>query len=310
MLHRTTAAAMALTLTALGAGAALAHDALTPVAHVETKGTGPTTLVLIPGLNCDWTAYESFMDRNAAKYTMHAVTLPGFGGSAAPPVPEGAKASQDLWLHNAEEAVVALIDQKKLSKPVVVGHSLGAYLAICIAEHSPDKIGGAVAIDGFAAFPMGAASMPVEQRRALVDEQIAPSMANQPAEQFAEFGKQMFRMMITDQKRADEMAAKQIPGVKPATTTRYYLELMAADATGGLKANKAPLLVVAALPAEGDKPFGVDAAQTRETWEAQFKDAGNTTITYVENSRHFIQEDQPAKLDEAIAKFVEGLKKK
>ena len=53
------------------------------LAHVERVGTGPVDLVLIPGLACDWRVWEDFLQRNARRYTMYAVTLPGFGGAPA-----------------------------------------------------------------------------------------------------------------------------------------------------------------------------------------------------------------------------------
>ena len=84
------AAIAALTLPAVLATPALAaHEGL---AHVETRGEGDTHLLLVPGLLCDWTVWESFMERNAERYTMHAVTLPGFGGTEPPPEPEATRA--------------------------------------------------------------------------------------------------------------------------------------------------------------------------------------------------------------------------
>ncbi|NDG63958.1 MAG: hypothetical protein EBY29_10920 [Planctomycetes bacterium] len=36
---------------------------VTPLAHVEERGTGPITMILIPGLSCDWRIYDAFMRR-------------------------------------------------------------------------------------------------------------------------------------------------------------------------------------------------------------------------------------------------------
>ena len=49
---------------------------ITPVAHVETIGSGPIHVVLIPSLGCDWSVWSGFMARNSKRFTMHAVTLP------------------------------------------------------------------------------------------------------------------------------------------------------------------------------------------------------------------------------------------
>src|SRR5262245_47521140 len=66
--------------------AAPSTGAVTPLGHVEVRGTGPVPVVLIPNLVMDWTIFESFMQRNSEKFTMYAVTLPGFAGSAPPPM--------------------------------------------------------------------------------------------------------------------------------------------------------------------------------------------------------------------------------
>ena len=99
-----------------------------PITLVTTKGTGPINLVLIPGLACDASVWDEFMTRNADKYTMYAVTLPGFGGSDPP-----AKAPQGIygtWLENAVTAVHRVIQEKKIANPVIMGHSMGGHLAL------------------------------------------------------------------------------------------------------------------------------------------------------------------------------------
>ena len=40
-----------------------APTTVTPLAHVEERGTGPITMILIPGLSCDWRIYDAFMRR-------------------------------------------------------------------------------------------------------------------------------------------------------------------------------------------------------------------------------------------------------
>src|SRR5262249_3432161 len=56
--------------------------------HVEKLGRGPIPMILLADVGEDWTLYKSFMERNAGRYTMYAVTLPGSGGTPPPPKPE------------------------------------------------------------------------------------------------------------------------------------------------------------------------------------------------------------------------------
>src|SRR4051794_4581202 len=113
-------------------------------------------MVLIPGLVSDWSVFESFMTRNADKYTMYAVTLPGFGKSQAPPQPaEGESYTAGAWMANAERAILQMIDEKKLDKPVVVGQALGGHLAMRIAVLHPEKVKSVIVLNSMPAYPIG-----------------------------------------------------------------------------------------------------------------------------------------------------------
>ena len=76
-------------------------------------GTGETTLLLIPCMSCRWKSWEPFMLRNKEKYTMFAVTLPGFGGTQLPDIPMNTDAP--LWHENAVNALSDLLDREELS---------------------------------------------------------------------------------------------------------------------------------------------------------------------------------------------------
>jgi pimeloyl-ACP methyl ester carboxylesterase len=119
--------------------------------HVDTYGHGPKNIVLIPGLASGPWAWFGTIDYLTAgdgvdKYTIYALTLPGFDGlPATKKTPLFDTFSSDFW---------ALLDAKKIAKPVVIGHSLGGTLAISLAEQHPERLAGIVAVDGLPVFPM------------------------------------------------------------------------------------------------------------------------------------------------------------
>src|SRR5688500_10745852 len=86
------------------------------LAHIEKRGSGAISMILIPGLSCDWPFSESFMQRNEDRYAMFAVTLPGFGGSEPPASPP--QSAIGLWLDNAAHAVWKLVQDNALDKPI------------------------------------------------------------------------------------------------------------------------------------------------------------------------------------------------
>src|SRR5262249_52253350 len=115
---------------------------------VEKRGRGPIPMILIADIRTDWSLYRSFMERNADRYTMYAVTLPGYGGAPAPPRPEKLDLKATPWWDGAEKGVISLIEKNRLDKPVVVGMATSCFLATRLAVNHPDKIRAAVVIDG------------------------------------------------------------------------------------------------------------------------------------------------------------------
>ena len=82
-------------------------------------------MILLPDLSSDWTLYQNFIERNRDRYTMYAVTLPGYGRTPPPPRPEFFDPTATPWWDNAGQAVVKLIERNRLNNAVVVGTPSG-----------------------------------------------------------------------------------------------------------------------------------------------------------------------------------------
>lgn len=292
-----------------------AGGGFTALAGIETRGTGPVHVVLIPGLASDWTVWEAFMLRNGERYTMHAVTLPGMGGSKAPAMPAQDERlwSDDVWLLNAERALVAGIDGLKMTgPPVVMGHSMGGHLALRLAQNHPEKVSSAVMVDGYAAWPLsGANVIPIEGRRGMVNNQMSTWFDAAIAGNDGAGLKRMFATGTINEGRGQALAemAMKTPF---EWTKRYMLELCASDLTPGLRTLKRPVLVLAAVlsaePAPAPAADGAAPADPRDTargiWRRQFEGADKVTLEFVEGSGHFVMDDQPGRLDALVEAFV------
>ncbi len=311
----------ALTLAALGAAGGAAAQVVpapaspvqpampvSPVAHIETRGSGPVHLILVPGISCDWSVWEGFMARNGERYTMHAVTLPGFGGSGPAYIVMGTRYSTPTWLDNARRALVKAADDLKIEKPVVVGHGLGGTIALDLGIEHGDRFGGVVSIEGLAAIPIAGPGQDLtpEQRRGAIDGSIASSYANQTDEQFQEVRRRNIATMTDDPALAARLA-EMFAQVARSIEMRYLLEVLSKDLRPGLATMRTPALVIGAVPAlpEGAKPEALEPA--RAIWREQFGGAPNVTLQLIEESRHFVMDQRPEAVDGAIAKFVQGL---
>jgi pimeloyl-ACP methyl ester carboxylesterase len=109
-----------------------------------TMGKGPDML-LIHGLGG---TKASFFDTAAAlskHYRVHAIDLPGFGGSSKPTLASYGAAS-------AAKAVIGTMDALDIAKAHLVGNSMGGRVAIEVGLERPDRVGGIALLSPAVAF--------------------------------------------------------------------------------------------------------------------------------------------------------------
>ncbi|PSR11481.1 MAG: alpha/beta hydrolase [Bacteroidetes bacterium] len=103
-----------------------------PVAYqVEGKGF---PVVLLHGFCEDSRVWEDFkQDLLEENFRVVTVDLPGFGRSAPVAHPS---------IRYYAEAVLAVLTERKLEEMVVIGHSMGGYTALALAELAPKRLRG------------------------------------------------------------------------------------------------------------------------------------------------------------------------
>jgi len=94
-----------------------------------------------------------------------AVDLRGRGRSNALPGPYG------IDVHTRD--MLAVLDHFGLARPVVVGHSLGGFIAARLAARPPDRFRAAALVDGGLSFPGAAGRDPQE----FLDDVLGPAVA-------------------------------------------------------------------------------------------------------------------------------------
>lgn len=148
--------------------------------RVETRGSGPGTMILIPGLGFGGDVFDPLVERLSGEFTLHAVTLPGFGGTPAPPTPpEGTSFGEQTWTRGALAGLEQLLEREHPEPVVVVGHWLtGTQLALRLALEHPDRVRAVILLAGsarwVAADPASREEVPLDRRVGRVDEALAP----------------------------------------------------------------------------------------------------------------------------------------
>jgi pimeloyl-ACP methyl ester carboxylesterase len=105
--------------------------------QVKVTGHGQP-MILIPGLSSSGETWDTTVEHYKNRFECHVLTVAGFAGAARIAAP---------MLDRVRDAVADYIRDKRLDHPVVVGHSLGGFLALSVAAKYPLLVGKLVIVD-------------------------------------------------------------------------------------------------------------------------------------------------------------------
>lgn len=255
--------------------------------HVTVAGEGPA-MVLIPGLASAGAVWDETVDYYKAHYTCHVITLAGFGGQE--PIEE------TPYLPIIRNALLQYIADEQLDQPVVVGHSLGGFMALWMAATQPDAIGRVVVVDGLPY--LAAAQNPVTTPEMIKPqaEQMRAMSASRTQEQFRQQQQTMILpSMITDPSDVATVLATA-GNSHPPTVAQAMYELMTTDIREELAAITVPTLVIGTWVAYKD--YGGTRDQTMGVFTQQYAKLTGADIQLNDKARHFVMyDDLPGMLD-------------
>lgn len=106
---------------------------------MQTEGKGKA-IILIPGLMSDQRVWQQLATALRPNYQLHLVSLAGFAETPALATP--------LKLTQVTSELAAYIQHQQLKQPIVISHSIGAFLAFQLASSYPKLTGKVIAVDG------------------------------------------------------------------------------------------------------------------------------------------------------------------
>lgn len=262
-----------------------------PSFDVKVTGRGPA-IVLIPGLLSSGEVWDGAVARYQDRYTLHVLTLAGFGG----PPPVAAP-----FLSRVRDEVITYMREQKLQKPIIVGHSLGGFLGFWIAATAPDLVGGLIAVDGVPFLPaLGNPAATADSAKAQA-EQIKAIYTSFSNAQLVAQTKMALPSLISapaDVERAAAWAAR----ADAATAGMAIAELSTTDLRSEVAAITAPTLLIGA---SGAAPEGMRPGMAK-AYEAQVSRLKGARVIMADKARHFIMFDDPSFLFAALDSFLEG----
>lgn len=95
---------------------------------IVKAGVGKQAILFIPGFASSGDVWKETVDRLKDNYTCYVLTMAGFAG-----VTPQAEPSFESW----KREIAQFIEDEKIEKPILVGHSMGGGLALAIASDFP-----------------------------------------------------------------------------------------------------------------------------------------------------------------------------
>ncbi|MET4107063.1 alpha/beta hydrolase [Hymenobacter sp. UYP22] len=253
-----------------------------PAAHpnftVQVVGKGRPVL-LIPGLTCPGTVWNETVAHYQKQYQCHIISLAGFGGTEAP-------ATTDKLLQNVRDQLLVYIKTQRLSKPIVIGHSLGGFMALWMSSTQPEAVGPLVIVDSLPF--MGAIQNPaatVEQVRPMAEgmrQQMSKGSANATQQ------RQMTASMVTDTARITQVTRWALQS-DPATVAQAMYDMYTTDLRQDIARIQQPVLVLGAWAAY--KAYGSTKESTRAIFTQQYAKLPQHRVEMSEAGKHFLMYD-------------------
>ena len=258
---------------------------------VEVVGAGPD-VILIPGFGCSREVWRATADRLKGTHRVHLVQLAGFAGEA--------------WTHGdgpllepAVEALAGYVQSAGLSKPAVIGHSMGGRSALMLAQRHPEAVGRMMAVDNLPFFSalFGPQATPATARP--FADQAAQALLTQDDAALRAAQQQGAIGLARDPAARVAMVEWAMASDRRALATAIH-EVMTTDVRPGLAAMTTPVTALYASDADGGAP----AAMADALWGREYATLPGVKLIRVDGSRHFIMADQPQRFAELVDQFL------
>jgi pimeloyl-ACP methyl ester carboxylesterase len=239
-------------------------------------------MILIPGLSSSGETWDTTVAHYKDRFECHVLTVAGFAGVPRIPAP---------MLDKVRDGLANYIRAHKLAKPVVVGHSLGGFLALAFAEKYPDIPGKLVIVDSYPFFAGIADPTMTAEKAAQAAEGMLQSFSQQTQEMYEGYVKSgvATRAMVDKQSDFERITGWGLKSDRTAVRDAM-VEMYSADLRPGLTNIKTPTLVMGSWI--GWKQY-TDRAATLANLRRQYADLAGVDIQLTDTAHHFIMWDDP-----------------
>jgi len=246
-------------------------------------------LILIPGFSCSSDVWNETVDHLKSKYQCHVLTIAGYAGT---------KPIDSPVLKTVRDQLIEYVKQRKLDKPIIIGHSLGSFMALWVASTAPELFGKLICVDGMPFY--AALNNPDANADSLRNDPAYNSAAvvenfeKQDNPGFIDRAAKALAWQVADTARARQIATWQYHSNK-RTLGLTFIELATTDLRKAISKIQSPVLVLGSIYYTKEKSY--------ELIGQQFK-LLQAAVIHVADSKHFIMYDQPEWFYNEIDSFL------
>lgn len=245
--------------------------------EVKVIGQGQP-IILIPGYSCSGEVWNETVDHLKNKYQLHVLTLAGF--STAKPIQD------EEILKTVHDQIIEYVKVKKLQKPMIIGHSLGAFMTLWLHSSEPELFGKSICVDGVpfisAIYNPLATAETLKKDPNYNKELVIENFKKIPDEGYVENITKAMAYQVNDTARARQIATWSFQSDRRTLST--LVEMSTTDLRPELPKIKQEILILASI---------FETKQNSEkVYGKQYELLKNKTLI-VADSKHFIMYDQP-----------------
>ncbi len=262
---------------------------------VTVTGKGEP-IIFIHGYASGKSVWDETVNYLKSDFQCHVIQIAGFAGKT--PI------KTDRFLSKLKNDIAEYIVDNNLGKVIIVGHSMGGFLALWITAEYPDLVSKVVSVDGVpylsAIYNTDAtpeSQMDFAKKSFNYDNDFAQGEKKMTDEQL----KQMFSSMTIHEDKIDVLLEwTKTSDIRTLNQTMF--EMMTTDIRENVKKIKVPVLVLGAWIAY--KGYGATRESTFKLYELQFANVNNCTIKLTNKGKHFIMWDDFEWYSSTIKEFL------
>ena len=261
--------------------------------QVHVEGQGPA-IILIPGLMSDQRVWQNLVAALKPHYQLHVLSLAGFAGTPA--------LAKPIQLTQVNIELASYIQHQQLKQPIIIGHSMGAFLAFQLASSYPKLTGKVIAVDGlpYLAPVFSRDSTTTVAQMAPQAKMMQQYYQQMTSAQLAESAKQGMDIQVSQPQHA-AIITQMARASDPATVGAVIAELLTTDLRSEVHKIQQPVLL---LGAGGALPSAAMRPAVQALYQQQINTIPQAKLDFNWQARHFIMWDQPDWLLAQITDFI------